>query len=110
MQSFHLVMADAYHPYKDSSNLAPARSLAKELMEQASIWSEAPLPEKVSTEEMKTKLSELKDGTWNLVNMNIENAPDSVFAARLVELHDVFHKIQEGWYGAGKEGEDHDHH
>jgi len=31
MDSFHMIMAEAFHPYKDSANLEPVKRLAEEM-------------------------------------------------------------------------------
>ena len=110
MQSLHEIMADAFHPYKDSANLAPARELAKELMEQSSSWAEASLPERVNNDDMKMKLQSLKDKAKSFWDLQNQNLSDSIMAASLAELHDSFHKIQEGWFKAGKEVGHEEHH
>jgi hypothetical protein len=50
MDSFHMIMAEAFHPYKDSTNLAPAKKLAEEMAAEAEKWAAAELPEKVNTD------------------------------------------------------------
>jgi hypothetical protein len=107
LDSFHSIMADAFHPYKDSANLAPAKSLAKSMADEAGKWSGSTLPEKVNNDEMQTKLKNLNDGSQSFLRLTSENAPDSVIGKSLTELHDLFHEIQEGWYGAGKEEHHH---
>jgi hypothetical protein len=108
LESFHTIMADAYHPYKDSANLAPAKSLARALADEAAAWAASALPEKVDNDEMKGKLKTLAEGSQGFFKLTSESAPDSVIGRSLTELHDLFHEIQEGWYTAGKEK--HDHH
>ena len=109
MDDFHLIMAESFHPYKDSSNLAPAKEMAKEMADAAAQWASAELPEKVKNDEMKASLQALNSGSQDLLKLVNENAADSVVAKSLVGLHDTFHKIQEGWYGGGKK-EGHEHH
>ena len=108
MQSFHAIMAEAFHPYKDSANLAPAKSLAAEMANEAAKWVGAPLPGKVDNEEMKTKLQNLNTGSQTFLKLVTDSSPDSVLAQSLTGLHNLFHEIQDGWYGAGKE--DHKEH
>jgi hypothetical protein len=43
MDSFHMIMAEAFHPYKDSSNLAPVKKLAEEMAAEAEKWASASL-------------------------------------------------------------------
>jgi hypothetical protein len=110
MDDFHMIMAEAFHPYKDSSNLAPAKEMAKEMADAAAQWASAELPEKVKNDEMKATLDQLSTGSQDLLKLVTENAADSLVANSLVGLHDTFHKIQEGWYGKSKKGEGHEHH
>jgi hypothetical protein len=108
MDAFHMVMAEAFHPYKDSANLEPVKSQATELVKAADAWLNAPLPEKVNTEEVKTKLSQLKSDSEALAKMVTEGSDEEI-AKSLTGLHDLFHELQESWYGAGEEKHDHDH-
>jgi hypothetical protein len=109
MDDFHMTMAEAFHPYKDSANLAPAKQLAKEMADGAAQWATLDLPEKVRNDEMKATLQKLSEGSQGFLKLVNENAADSTLGKSLSELHDTFHKIQEGWYGGGKK-EGHEHH
>ncbi|MBI3220832.1 MAG: hypothetical protein HYZ44_15060 [Bacteroidetes bacterium] len=109
MDSFHMIMAESFHPYKDSANLAPAKGLAKEMADAASKWAAAQLPEKVNNDDMKGKLQKLNDGSQSLLKLITDNAADSLIGQSLTNLHSTFHEIQEGWYGGGKE-EEKEHH
>jgi hypothetical protein len=108
MDSFHLIMAESFHPYKDSANLAPAKEMAKEMADAATQWAAAELPEKVRNDEMKANLQQLTAGSQDLLKLVTDNAADSVVGKSLTNLHGTFHKIQEGWYGEGKK--EHEHH
>jgi len=111
MDDFHAVMADVYHPLKDSGNLAPIKSRAEELATSASAWADATLPEKVDNEEVKGLLIKLKDGTRGLADQIKAGAADDVIQSQLTSLHDLFHALQEKWYQAGDGEEGHeDHH
>jgi len=68
MDSFHMIMADAYNPFKDSANLAPAKKLAEEMALEAVRWQEASLPKKVNNDDMKVQLEKLK---WNRAHLPI---------------------------------------
>ncbi|HRG08628.1 MAG TPA: hypothetical protein PLJ08_08615, partial [Cyclobacteriaceae bacterium] len=35
MDSFHMIMAEAFHPFKDSANLEPVKALAEEMAVEA---------------------------------------------------------------------------
>src|SRR5690349_2440055 len=105
MDDFHLLMADAFHPYKDSKDLGPAKAKAGELAAAAEKWANAPLPEKVNNEAVKAKLGQLKTRTASFVE-TAKSGDDTKIGDELTKLHDQFHEIQEAWYGGGH-GEHH---
>lgn len=98
MDDFHMVMAETFHPYKDSANLEPAKSQAAQLATSAEKWATSTLPEKVNTDEMKNKLSELKSETAGFV-ATAAGTDEKAIADQLTKIHDLFHSIQEDWYG-----------
>ena len=108
MDDFHSVMAAAFHPYKDSSNLEPAKSNAASMSEAAAKWADAPAPEKADNAEMKEKLSLLKAGCADFVNV-VQTNDSTQISESLVSLHDLFHEIQDKWYGHDHSGHDHHH-
>ncbi|HEY0742480.1 MAG TPA: hypothetical protein VGD40_13490 [Chryseosolibacter sp.] len=105
MDDFHMVMAETFHPFKDSANLEPVKSRANELASSAESWSKAELPEKVDNDEMKEKLERLRTETSTLASA-VTGGDDKVIGEQLTKVHDLFHEIQEVWYG----GESHEHH
>jgi hypothetical protein len=107
MDEFHVIMADVYHPLKDSNDLGPIKSGAGGLAAAATRWAQSPLPSKVNNDETKELLATLEDGTQDLAK-KIDNATDEEIAAQLTSLHDTFHSIMEKWHTSGKE-EKHDH-
>jgi hypothetical protein len=104
MDEFHMIMAETFHPYKDDANLAPIKQKAKELEDGAAKWANAPLPAKADNDEMKSKLQLLKTETANLTAM-VKTSSDDAIGGQLTKVHDIFHEIQEAWYG----GHDHQH-
>ncbi len=108
MDSFHMIMAEAFHPFKDSSNLAPAKKLAEEMALEAEKWSAASLPSKVDNQEVKASLEKLKVDTRALADLIKSGADDQSVGASLNSLHDSFHGIMEAWHGGGEKHE-HDH-
>jgi len=97
MDDFHMIMAESFHPFKDSANLAPAKAKAAEMATAAEQWVAAPLPEKVNNENVKTKLAALKTKTAAFVETS-KSTDDKVVGDALTELHDMFHELQEAWY------------
>lgn len=105
LDSFHMIMAESFHPYMDSGNLVPAKENAAAMEELASKWANTPLPAKVNNDHVKLLLTKLKYSTANF-NSILADAPDEVLGDSLSSLHDLFHGIQESWY----KSEDHHEH
>ena len=109
LDSFHMFMADMFHPYKDSANLAPIKASADAFASDAEKWAAAPLPEKVNNDEVKGMLEKLKTDTRALADQIKAGATDEEIGNSLNAVHDHFHKIQESWYGGHGHGEHHKH-
>ena len=103
MDTFHMIMAESYHPLKDSANLTPAKANAEDMALEAENWEKGELPKKVDNDEMKALLYQLKMDTRAFADLVKANAPDSVLSASLESLHSEFHKITEAWHGGGHE-------
>ncbi len=99
MDSFHMVMAEAFHPFKDSTNLEPAKKLAEEMAVEAAKWQLAPIPQKVNNDDVKALLERLKTDTRALADGVSSDMTDEDLGKRLTGLHDVFHSIMEAWHG-----------
>lgn len=102
MDDFHMVMAETFHPYKDSSNLEPVKSRAGELAAVAENWANEPLPPRVDNDDMKKMLQELQDQIASLVQL-VSTGNDEAIGSQLTKVHDTFHAIQEDWYGGSHE-------
>ena len=102
MDEFHMIMAESFHPFKDSANLAPAIANAQEMANVAERWSTSALPSKVDNESVKATLEMLKTETAAFAQL-VQSNDEAAIGSALTNLHDLFHKIQEAWYG------DHDH-
>jgi hypothetical protein len=100
MDDFHMVMAETFHPFKDSANLEPAKTRADELLTAADEWARAPLPEKVDNDDMRSKLQRLRSEAATLAE-SVRSSDDNVVGEHLTRLHDTFHSIQEAWYSEG---------
>lgn len=108
MDEFHMVMAESFHPFKDSANLEPAKANAEEMARVAEKWANAPLPEKVNNDEVKNQLAQLKTGAAEFTQV-IQSGDTTKIKESLTGLHDLFHKLQETWYANDKE-HGHEHH
>ncbi|GIV35884.1 MAG: hypothetical protein KatS3mg032_0263 [Cyclobacteriaceae bacterium] len=109
MDAFHLIMAESYHPFRDSANLEPARRLAPEMAAAATKWAGATLPEKVNTPEVKEKINLLKSATDEFAQL-VQTGSEEEIGNALTGLHDLFHELQDAWYGKGGGGHDHHKH
>ncbi len=110
LASFHKIMAEVFHPLKDSGNVAPAKKMAAQLADEAEHWAAASLPEKVNNDEMKSNLQKLKADTRTLADEISKGASDDIVKEKLTSLHNQFHKIMEAWEeGHHQEGEGEDH-
>ncbi len=107
MEEFHMVMAESFHPYKDSSDLAPAKANAASLAEAAKKWKNARLPGKVDNEEVKSKMEKLQHDA-EVFQETVNAGNEKAIGQSLTDLHQLFHELQESWYG-GNHG-DHGQH
>jgi|SRR5688572_15851541 len=106
MDEFHMVMAESFHPYKDSANMEPAKANAAEMARVADKWASAALPEKVNNDEVKASLAQLKTDATAFTQI-AQSGDSTKIGEALTNLHDVFHKLQEAWYAGGKEHDKH---
>lgn len=104
LDSFHMIIAEAYHPLKDSSNLEPAKASADLLAAEAERWASAELPEKMDNQEMKAMLAQLSGSAKGFADKVKSGATDEELGTALTALHGEFHNIMEAWEG------NHEHH
>jgi hypothetical protein len=103
LDSFHKIMADAYHPMTESGNLAPAKQLMNQLAGEAAKWSASTLPDKVNTPKMKESLQKLKIDARVLADNINKGTSDDVVKDKLTKLHDQFHEIMKVWYNKAEQ-------
>lgn len=107
MDAFHMIMAESFHPFKDSANLEPAKAQAAEMATNAAKWAQTPLPKKVDNEQVKEHMTNLKTETASFAQL-VQTGTDEEIGQALTDLHDLFHAIQEAWYSGGS-GHKHEH-
>lgn len=105
MDRFHMVMAESFHPYMDSNNLAPAKSLAPEMEEMANQWANDPLPQKVNNDSMKIMIDDLRNKVKTYTEL-IGSEDDKKIGEALTDIHNHFHEIEKQWYKADDEMEE----
>ncbi|QOI98132.1 MAG: hypothetical protein HRU69_11835 [Flammeovirgaceae bacterium] len=108
MDAFHMIMAESFHPFKDSANLAPAKAQAAEMAANAATWAGKPLPKKVDNDQVKEYIANLKTETAAFAQL-VQTGTDEEIGKALTDLHDLFHAIQEAWYGKGEGQHEHKH-
>lgn len=96
MDDFHMVMAEAFHPYKDSANLDPAKNTALLLSKSAAEWA-ASAQEKEIAATIKDKLEQLETEAVAFEAM-VKAEKDNQLGESLTRLHDLFHGIEKEWY------------
>ena len=104
MDEFHVLMAESFHSYMDSTNLAPAKTLAEELSQAAAKWAAAPLPERVDNEGVRAKIDKLKTTSQEFATI-VKAGNDEAIGKALTDLHHLFHEIQNEWYSGNGAGE-----
>lgn len=97
MDDFHMLMAESFHPYRDSANVEPAKQLAVEMVNSVNSWIEQELPSRVDNDEVRQMLKELQEGAVALSDL-VEVGDDQAIGESLNSLHDTFHHLQEAWY------------
>ena len=107
LESFHELMAEAWHPVADSGNFEPARKGAATLEQEARKWSDAPVPGKLDKQEVSARIRVLLDSCTSFRKAVEAGRPDSLLRPSLAEMHHLFHKLQESWHHAGQEEGDH---
>jgi hypothetical protein len=109
MDNFHMVMAEAFHPYKDSSNLEAAKAKAPELATAAKAWKSSAIPDGMDSGKVNPKLERLAILSEEFVHQ-VETESDEVIGAKLTVLHDVFHELQNDFYAGSAKDHEHEHH
>ena len=97
MDSFHLTLSEAFHPYKDSANLEPVRRLKDELAREAEVLSSVSLPDIVNRDTIKEELKRLISDTRQLSELINRNASEEEIGTALETLHTRFHTIMEAF-------------
>ena len=101
MDAFHLTLAEAFHPLKDSGNVEPALRLIQQLADEADKWAAVALPKKVNNDDMKMKLTKLKSDVRALSDAVNAGATEDQVGTSLFAIHDEFHEIMKAWHGGG---------
>lgn len=104
MDDFHMIMAECFHPFRDSANLAPVKEHAGEMVTLVNAWIKDELPAKVNNDMVKELLNDLKEEAEALADL-VEVGDDEAIGSSLTVLHGTFHRLQEAWYEKPEEKE-----
>jgi hypothetical protein len=98
LESFHTIMAEMYHPMKDSGNLRPLKDRSTEFVTEVDKLANAKLPAKVHTQEVKAMITSLQSSIHGL-DVAVKAGMNDVQVGELLEgVHTLFHHVQEEWY------------
>jgi len=97
MDDFHMLMAELYHPFKDSANLQPVKKHYQELSKATDAWVTSASREQISNDKVKSKILQLKQDVAQLIEM-VEGGADNEIGNSLEKLHVTFHEVQSMWY------------
>jgi hypothetical protein len=98
MDSFHLTLSEAFHPYQDSANLNPVRQLEAQLVKEAEMLSSATLPDHVNDDVLREQLNQLKSDTRHLAELISDDATEEEIGTALEILHARFHTMMEAFH------------
>lgn len=103
LESFHELMAAAWHPVADSGNFEPARAGAAAMELEAKKWSEATVPTGLDQDKVSAQIRVLLDSCSAFNKAVAAGRPDSLLRPSLAEMHHIFHRLQESWHHSGNE-------
>ncbi|HTE33753.1 MAG TPA: hypothetical protein VK666_25405 [Chryseolinea sp.] len=106
MDEFHQVMAESFHPFKDSANLLPAKANAHAMAAAAQVWGRSPVPSKVDRPEVSEKLDQLQSDAIAF-EQTAQSGSDEEVGRSLTALHTLFHQLEEAWYGGEESHSEH---
>lgn len=95
MDAYHKLMAESFHPFMDSGNLAPAKAHADELASAAARWAELGSIDQ-SDKAVESKLERLKTDTHAFADL-VKKGSDEAIGKSLENLHHEFHELIELW-------------
>ncbi len=96
LDSFHMVMQQAWHPVKDNGDVAPARSKASQLLASANTLAAAKAPKGCDTPELRSAAATIKKEAESFAKLVSSKAADKAIADAIKTLHDKFEVLEEG--------------
>ena len=107
MNTFHMVMAAAWHPASQKGDMAPLKARAKELVTTAEAWaaSKPPaMPASCASEAVRGATTKVVTEAKALVALIDTGSDDAKLKAALKNVHDAFEVAEKGCAGHGGHG------
>lgn len=101
LDTYHMLMMATWHPAKESGNMAPTRTMAKDLVAAAKVVSMSTIPKSCVSPAVKTAAKGLPTETQKIADLVTKKADDATLKAALSTLHDKF-EVLEGGCSAGE--------
>ena len=96
LDDYHMVMMKAWHPAKDSRNLAPARAAADSLAASADAWAASAVPAACDTPAARAGVAKVRDDSRAFAAQVKAGASDEALFPALKALHDGFETVNRG--------------
>jgi hypothetical protein len=96
LDRYHTLMAAAWHPARDKSDLAPARAKAAEMAQAGKALTTSTPASCAAKTGFPAKVTALATETEKVAQMVSKQAADADLKAALKSLHDTFHGVEEG--------------
>ena len=96
-----MVMAELYHPFKDSTNLQPVKMHHQDLTKATEAWVNSTVPAQRHNDKVRLTLLQLQQEVAELTEA-ISVGVDNEIGSSLEKLHTTFHEIQSVFYNTEK--------
>ena len=94
LKDFHKVLAETYHP-AESGDLGPIKMYSSDLMLNALNMKTTTIPKSIDSPELRAHIDALVKESNALHKLVKKKMKDAVIKAKVFEVHEIFHKIQE---------------
>lgn len=94
LKEFHKVLAETFHPVEEN-NFEPIKMRSAELAMKALNLRQSVIPKPFQKEEITSALDNMVKQTNALHKLISKRAKDAVIKAKMIEIHDLFHSVEE---------------
>lgn len=96
LDAFHMLVMATWHPAAKSSDMAPTRAKAGELVASAKVLAASTAPKGCDAPKVKEAVKGLPAEAQGIADLVAKNADDATLKAALKTLHDKFEVAEEG--------------